>query len=75
MYSSGRMPVAVSSEVYLVVRQLLKLVVLPARTETSKDVEVLVVTPAMPAAYDPWRDAHGTQIPQQGRIEHVEDGC
>ena len=40
---SGRMPVVIFSLVYLLARRLFELLVLRARTDTSKDVEILVL--------------------------------
>jgi putative transposase len=40
---SGKMPVVIFSLVYLLARRLLELLVLRARSEASKDVEILVL--------------------------------
>jgi hypothetical protein len=40
---SGRMPVVIFSLVYLLTRRLFELLVLCARTDASKDIEILVL--------------------------------
>jgi hypothetical protein len=41
--ASGRIPVVIVSLIYLLVRRLIELLVLRARSDASKDVEILVL--------------------------------